>query len=1009
MSPLKFSGLLLCFALIAPAAGAQTLSFERDDAASTTGARGIATADFNRDGWIDIVTAHHDPDGITVHLNRGAARGYSSTFIDLPGGPFDVVTGDLNKDGIPDIAVANPDANVINVLFGRAGGGFSGPMNVGARFNPRSLAIADMDKDGNPDIIFTEYYNRGVAIYWGDGAQSFTHRQPGLLNAGDNPQGVAVADFNVDGWPDMVVASSGSVGLTILYHTPGVNTFSRQDLPVPPQQNVVTIGDFDKDGRPDIAAASTNTSDITVVLNRRAGFSTHVFPSGGGSPRGIVTADLNRDGSLDLITGNRSTSTIQLALGRGDGTFATPVGYAAGAGSRAVAAGDFNHDGRVDLASANEYAPSMTVLSHVTEFPRAGFAFSRTLIGPGTGGYSGSSSAAVADFDIDGKLDVVTNGGGLHVHLGSGRSVVLSNQGAEAVAAAGVNGDGYPDVLAIQTGTATTDRSRIETYIGDGAGTFPGRRSTQTSLHVVQFKVADLNGDGREDVMVLGRTEWSGANPHIQVLFGNGDGAFTLSSTIGLERTLTTLSLGDVDRDGDLDLVTFVNTRSPGTPTVDTRLNDGRGAFGAPRKAAVTAFDGIYNGTLGDVNHDGYLDFAAAGNPTVYSTRLRIAVLLGGPAGFGEPAYLATTDFVNGLYIADITLDGHADILSDYGVLFKGRGDGTFDEPELFDFYVPRGVIVDFNRDGLPDIVAPEAQATVQVLLNERRDTNGAPTVDLGPDFTIEYRYQFGDGELELWARGTDPDLHKLTFIWRLPDGTQVDTGIFPFLTPPHMEPGRHEFVVEASDGRGGVATDSMFITVLPEKEIYLHVGNTWFSQPKGSWAFVEDSTAASGSAVHDVNAGLPKVTTPSAQPSGYVEYGFVADTTQTYKLWVRLKADGNHWTNDSVWLQFTNAVDASGRTFAPGTSSGIEVVLEECSGCGLSGWGWRDEAWGQRDIVGTMTIRFTKGGWQTLRIQTREDGVSVDQVVLSAETYRTTRPGAVKNDTKILPPVFQW
>ena len=189
-----------------------------------------------------------------------------------------------------------------------------------------------------------------------------------------------------------------------------------------------------------------------------------------------------------------------------------------------------------------------------------------------------------------------------------------------------------------------------------------------------------------------------------------------------------------------------------------------------------------------------------------------------------------------------------------------------------------------------------------------------------------------------------------------------------------------------------------------------LHVGAAgWDMVTRSNSGVVADQSAASGKALHDLNAGLPKVTSPSPNPTSYVDVGFAADSTQTYKLWVRLKADGNHWSNDSIWLQLTNAVDSSGRSIAPGSSAGIEVNLEECSGCGVSGWGWRDEAWGQRDVIGTLTVRFTKSGWQALRIQTREDGVSIDQVVLSSEKYRTTRPGAVKNDATILAGLSYW
>jgi hypothetical protein len=77
-------------------------------------------------------------------------------------------------------------------------------------------------------------------------------------------------------------------------------------------------------------------------------------------------------------------------------------------------------------------------------------------------------------------------------------------------------------------------------------------------------------------------------------------------------------------------------------------------------------------------------------------------------------------------------------------------------------------------------------------------------------------------------------------------------------------------------------------------------------------------------------------------------------------------------------------------------------VNLEECNGCGVSGWGWEDDSWGAQNRNG-MLLRFPEGGGQVVRIQVREDGVSVDQIVLSAEGYLTARPGTAKNDTTIL------
>jgi hypothetical protein len=256
----------------------------------------------------------------------------------------------------------------------------------------------------------------------------------------------------------------------------------------------------------------------------------------------------------------------------------------------------------------------------------------------------------------------------------------------------------------------------------------------------------------------------------------------------------------------------------------------------------------------------------------------------------------------------------------------------------------------------------------------------------------------------------SDPDLHRLVFTIYDADGTVVKgPSTDSYFTLPAMNPGHHVFTVVAEDGRGGTAQDTFGVTILPLKEVVIHTAAQYPHFEGDAWSSVPDTTAAGNRTVRDRNAGAPKVSTPLASPSSYTEIYFVADPTQTYKLWVRLKADGNSWANDSLWLQFREAVDAAGNSYQPGTTSGIAVNLEECSGCGVSGWGWRDEAWGQRSAVGTLTLRFTRGGWQKLRLQTREDGVSVDQIVLSSEKYRTTRPGAVKNDAVILPWTPFW
>ena len=211
-------------------------------------------------------------------------------------------------------------------------------------------------------------------------------------------------------------------------------------------------------------------------------------------------------------------------------------------------------------------------------------------------------------------------------------------------------------------------------------------------------------------------------------------------------------------------------------------------------------------------------------------------------------------------------------------------------------------------------------------------------------------------------------------------------------------------FTVTVRDGRGGVATDTVRVTrVLTKRSC---CGRPSVDDIQGQWSRVADPTAAGGVRLYDANLGAPKVNTPVADPSSRVIVQFYPEPTLTYKLWVRLKADGNSWANDSVWLQFSGATDASGTPkYQVFGTTGLAINLEECSGCGESGWGWEDDGWGTRNMNG-VTLRFPNPDWdpQYMVIQTREDGVSIDQIVLSAEKYLTTRPGAAKNDATILP-----
>jgi endonuclease/exonuclease/phosphatase family metal-dependent hydrolase len=182
------------------------------------------------------------------------------------------------------------------------------------------------------------------------------------------------------------------------------------------------------------------------------------------------------------------------------------------------------------------------------------------------------------------------------------------------------------------------------------------------------------------------------------------------------------------------------------------------------------------------------------------------------------------------------------------------------------------------------------------------------------------------------------------------------------------------------------------------QTEIVLHAKNA--SRVLGDWQAVSDASAAGGARMWNPDRGAAKLTTPYANPYDYFELTFNAEAGRAYRLWVRGQAERDYWGNDSLYVQFNGSLDSSGNAVSRiGTSEAETISIEDCSGCGVAKWGWSDNGWA---AMGPL-VYFATTGPQTLRIQKREDGVSVDQVVLSASTYLTSSPGAAKNDSTLL------
>ena len=174
------------------------------------------------------------------------------------------------------------------------------------------------------------------------------------------------------------------------------------------------------------------------------------------------------------------------------------------------------------------------------------------------------------------------------------------------------------------------------------------------------------------------------------------------------------------------------------------------------------------------------------------------------------------------------------------------------------------------------------------------------------------------------------------------------------------------------------------------QSDIVLQASNP--SARAGRWAVVSDSGAAGGAKIRHADAGAAKIDTAAASPANYFELTFSATRGVPYRLWVHGRADGDDAYNDSVFVQFAGSVNSSGgAVYRIGTTAATEVNLEPCKGCGLSGWMWQDNGWGY-GVLGPV-IYFATTGTQRMRVQTREDGMSIDRILLSPSQYLNSKP----------------
>ena len=455
----------------------------------------IVSADLNRDGKPDIAVTQADSNAVTVLLGQGDGSFQPGVSYTVGNKPAFLTLADVNGDSIPDLITVNQAANTFSVLLGNGDGTFRPSLDYVAGNVPISAAVGDFNSDGHADLAIVNSASATISVPLGRGDGTFKATRS--YQVGLERKSIASGDLNGDGLTDFVVtnycgsdpscASGGDVNVFLA--SPGSTYRLTATYPVGSGPVAVALADVNGDRKLDLLVLNRNDKTFTVMPGAGNGtFGTaQTFPVSG-SPSALFVGDFNGDGKPDLAIATDCGSatctqkgSLEVLLGRGNGTFAASGTYAVGFSPDSIAAGALDGSGHLDLVVANACGEDSTCSSPGT---------ATILAGDGTGKF-------------------VQTG---EISLGKSPS---------AVALANLSGSGL-DLIVAERGS-----NQISVLPSDGNGGFGAATNYAVGSAPSALAVADLNGDGVKDVAVS-----NFQSSTVSVLYGTASGA--LQSAVSL-------------------------------------------------------------------------------------------------------------------------------------------------------------------------------------------------------------------------------------------------------------------------------------------------------------------------------------------------------------------------------------------------------------------------------------------------------------------------------------------
>ena len=330
----------------------------------------VEVADFNKDGFGDIVVANSEDSSVAILLGDGKGK-----FTEPPGSPFfcnwfpnDIVIADFDKDGNLDLGIANTEVSFVTVLLGNGKGQFQqaakSPFKVSSRPHSHGIATGDFNGDGNLDLATESWGVNSVLVIFGDGKGNFDNEKS--YKVGNRPyQRLRSADVNKDGKPDIVTTNLEGNNATVLlgmgegkFQESQGSPFAAGDAPFG-----VAIGDVNGDNNLDLAIANSPTitaeskgkDGLTILLNDGTGKFSPLKGSPfetGKSPSRVAIGDIDGNGINDIAVTNYNDKSITIFYMNKKGVASSKL-IKVGNRPDGIAIHDMNNDGKNDILVGN--------------------------------------------------------------------------------------------------------------------------------------------------------------------------------------------------------------------------------------------------------------------------------------------------------------------------------------------------------------------------------------------------------------------------------------------------------------------------------------------------------------------------------------------------------------------------------------------------------------------------------------------------------------------------------